>query len=67
MSSTRAAAGAQSAPLSRMIDGGGAEAHRQDQQGEGEAERAVNAAGQADLDDEADDRQVERDLSPGTP
>ena len=41
---------------------GRAEADRQNEQREGQAERAVDAAGQADLDDEADDREVERHL-----
>ena len=40
----------------------GAQAHRQDQQREADAEHAVDAAGQPDLDDEADQRQVDGDL-----
>ena len=41
---------------------GGAQAHRQHQQREADAEHAMDAAGQPHLDHEADQRQVNRDL-----
>ena len=41
-----------------------AEAHRQDHQGEADAEQTVDAAGEEDLDDEPDERHVDDALQP---
>ena len=49
-------------PVEQDDDARRAKADRQHQQREADAEHAMNAAGETDLDDEANQRQVDRDL-----